>query len=417
MWRILDLMAGVPVRGDELALPLPRERHKVGTVTAFSDDCKAKNKPKSAQSSMLASITNPPVSAALWYGHALVRGLARFRARLLVIAFCCAICGVAGAASGGATPKAGQHDSAALRRENATLGQRIHSAILELYALDSKLNRVHAQTAALADEHERIARQRQSLRMQLDASQHNLHASRRQLALLIHTLYEQQTDDPLAIVFGAESLEEAITSLDELGHAAQQHRDIAARSRAALTSLHASVRALARENARIDALEAAASRTAASLLAAEGSRRDFVSALSEQRQLNGAQISRIHATARASAATGVELTARAAATTKTDATSSAPVAVSTPAGRTVTVVATGYAMGGTTATGVPVGWGTVAVDPSVIPLGTRMTIPGYGEGVAADTGPAVQGTSVDLWFPTTQQALAWGRRVVTVTLH
>ena len=56
-------------------------------------------------------------------------------------------------------------------------------------------------------------------------------------------------------------------------------------------------------------------------------------------------------------------------------------------------------MGGTTATGVPVGWGTVAVDPSVIPLGTRLTIPGYGDGVAADTGPAVQGATVDLWFP------------------
>jgi len=63
------------------------------------------------------------------------------------------------------------------------------------------------------------------------------------------------------------------------------------------------------------------------------------------------------------------------------------------------------------------GWGVVAVDPSVIPLGTRMTIPGYGEGVAADTGSAVRGRMIDLWFPTTAQALAWGRRTVTITLH
>ena len=55
------------------------------------------------------------------------------------------------------------------------------------------------------------------------------------------------------------------------------------------------------------------------------------------------------------------------------------------------MTASGYALHGTTATGVPVGWGVVAVDPSVIPLGTRMTIPGYGEGVASDTGGAVQG--------------------------
>ena len=53
----------------------------------------------------------------------------------------------------------------------------------------------------------------------------------------------------------------------------------------------------------------------------------------------------------------------------------------------------------------------------MIPLGTRMTIPGYGEGVAADTGGAVQGNAIDLWFPTRAQALAWGRRTVTITLH
>ena len=57
----------------------------------------------------------------------------------------------------------------------------------------------------------------------------------------------------------------------------------------------------------------------------------------------------------------------------------------------MTVSATGYCLRGTTATGIPVGWGVVAVDPSVIPLGTRMTIPGYGEGVAADTGSRGQG--------------------------
>ena len=86
-------------------------------------------------------------------------------------------------------------------------------------------------------------------------------------------------------------------------------------------------------------------------------------------------------------------------------------------GRVLTVGATGYALSGTTATGMPVGWGVVAVDPSVIPLGTRMSIPGYGEGVAADTGSAIQGATIDVWFPSASQALAWGRRTVTVTLY
>ncbi len=54
---------------------------------------------------------------------------------------------------------------------------------------------------------------------------------------------------------------------------------------------------------------------------------------------------------------------------------------------------------GITATGVRVDRGVVAVDPSVIPLGTRMYVPGYGNGVAADTGGAIRGNVIDLGYP------------------
>jgi len=84
---------------------------------------------------------------------------------------------------------------------------------------------------------------------------------------------------------------------------------------------------------------------------------------------------------------------------------------------TLTVTATGYSLAGQTSTGLPVGRGVVAVDPTVIPLGTRVSIPGYGEGVAADTGSGVQGNAIDIWFPTMADAFAWGRRTVTITLH
>ncbi len=54
---------------------------------------------------------------------------------------------------------------------------------------------------------------------------------------------------------------------------------------------------------------------------------------------------------------------------------------------------------GMTATGVPVTKGIVAVDPRVIPLGTRLFIPGYGIAIAADTGGAIVGNTIDLGFP------------------
>ncbi|MBA2383376.1 MAG: hypothetical protein H0V68_01750, partial [Actinobacteria bacterium] len=87
------------------------------------------------------------------------------------------------------------------------------------------------------------------------------------------------------------------------------------------------------------------------------------------------------------------------------------------AGTTLTVTSTAYVLRGRTASGLPTGPGIVAVDPSVIPLGTRMTVPGYGEAIAADTGGAVIGNTIDLWVATLEEAHRWGRRTITITLH
>jgi 3D (Asp-Asp-Asp) domain-containing protein len=86
-------------------------------------------------------------------------------------------------------------------------------------------------------------------------------------------------------------------------------------------------------------------------------------------------------------------------------------------GRRLVVSATCYDLPGTTATGMPVGHGVVAVDPSVISLGSRLYIPGYGHGVAADVGSGIRGRIIDLWFSTYAQCAAWGRRTVTITIY
>jgi 3D (Asp-Asp-Asp) domain-containing protein len=85
--------------------------------------------------------------------------------------------------------------------------------------------------------------------------------------------------------------------------------------------------------------------------------------------------------------------------------------------RTLVVDAVAYHLSGHTASGLPVGIGVVAVDPSVIPLGTRLFVPGYGPAVAADVGSAIKGNIIDLWMPSTPAAQAWGRRTVTITVY
>ncbi len=71
---------------------------------------------------------------------------------------------------------------------------------------------------------------------------------------------------------------------------------------------------------------------------------------------------------------------------------------------------------------IPEGWGVVAVDPSVIPLGTKMYVPGYGYAVAADTGGAIKGNRIDVCFwsgsesAAHSKAINWGRRTVSITI-
>lgn len=58
----------------------------------------------------------------------------------------------------------------------------------------------------------------------------------------------------------------------------------------------------------------------------------------------------------------------------------------------------------------------IAVDPSVIPLGSMVEVPGFGTFIAGDTGGAINGNKIDIHFSTVQQALNWGRRTITVKI-
>ena len=91
--------------------------------------------------------------------------------------------------------------------------------------------------------------------------------------------------------------------------------------------------------------------------------------------------------------------------------------------KTLTMSATAYSteangMGTYSATGINLKQhpSCVAVDPSVIPLGSIIWVSGYGVSVAGDTGTAIKGNVIDLHFATVAQSMAWGRRTVTVKI-
>jgi 3D (Asp-Asp-Asp) domain-containing protein len=61
-------------------------------------------------------------------------------------------------------------------------------------------------------------------------------------------------------------------------------------------------------------------------------------------------------------------------------------------------------------------YGVVAVDPRVIPLGTRLFVEGYGSAIAGDTGGAIKGNRIDLCFNSDDEAEKVGRRTVRVLI-
>jgi 3D (Asp-Asp-Asp) domain-containing protein len=82
-------------------------------------------------------------------------------------------------------------------------------------------------------------------------------------------------------------------------------------------------------------------------------------------------------------------------------------------------VATAYSLKGRTASGRMVSRGLIAADPAVLPLGSRVRLdhPGYsGEYLVADTGGAIHGRRIDIWTPSSGEAMRFGRRTVKLTV-
>jgi 3D (Asp-Asp-Asp) domain-containing protein len=225
-----------------------------------------------------------------------------------------------------------------------------------------------------------LREERRSAERGLAIARRSLVRTERRLGARLRALYELGRPDTVEVLLGAASLDDALASLEGLERIAREEAeqvDELRRTRRELVRLVQTVRAREAEAARL--------------------------------RVEAAKILRARARARSRAQAAARASSPRQAVTAT-------ASDSQPTGNELTVEASGYAIAGLTASGLPAGVGTVAVDPAVIPLGAALTIPGYGTGVAADTGGAVRGPAIDLWFETEAEARAWGRRVVTIVV-
>jgi len=316
---------------------------------------------------------------------------------------------------------AGSSPTQSLQQQDANLAAKTRSAVLGLYSLDHQLVTAQKRLSALQASLTELKIERVALKHELRIARADQKVAVLHVEARLRQLYERGNVEPIEILFGARSLDDALTSMDSLKRIASQDEAIVAELHNANARYAIASRALTSRTQQVTSEVSDAAATAEALSQARMQRTSYISSLQAKRSYTQRQISQLESQAAAAQQKSSQIAdSRARSnifTSSSGPSSNNPAPTAVAHGRTITMLATAYSMPGHTATGLPVGWGVVAVDPSVIPLGSHMYIPGYGDAVAADTGGAIIGNRIDLWFPTVAQAYAWGERMVTITVY
>lgn len=334
----------------------------------------------------------------------------------------------------GSTPSSGgartaPAETADLRAQADALGRSESAALLQLYAAESSLTRAQADLSRLEEHSSQLAHAEEGVRRRTEIVRRSLSASQARVAVLLRDLYVQGEPDPIAVILGATSLDEAMAGIEGLSRATALNERLGIEAEQRARRLEQLRAHLAAQRESLNSARSAANAGAERLAAATAGRRETLASLRVRQSLTAQRLTALQSRAREAERRSADITAIAAqgADTSSQATPDAPTAAPSvsssanapaPGGtRTLVVDAVAYHLQGNTASGLPVGAGVIAVDPTVIPLGTRVNVPGYGPAVAADVGSAVKGNIIDLWMPSTARARLWGRRTVTITVY
>lgn len=308
----------------------------------------------------------------------------------------------------------------------SSLARAESNALLQLYAAEASLARAQDDLARLEARAARVSSARSGALQRAEIVRRSLRASQRRVAELLRTLYTDGEPDPIAVLLGATSLDEAMAGIEGLSRGTATNERLGREATQRAQQLRVVTDRLAREEESLRTVRAQTLAGARRIEAAVSTRRITVASIRRQRAVTVARLAILEITAQKAGRRAAEQTP-ASGTAASAAASTIPTQSEPPTPATATVQAGGtrsfaadivaYHLPGRTASGLPVGSGVVAVDPTVIPLGTRLFIPGYGPAVAADVGSAVKGNIIDLWMPSTAAARAWGRRAVTITIY
>ena len=309
---------------------------------------------------------------------------------LLVIIFAINLLGAVFTPSGGAFAQTA----------NRSTAQDKDSAVQEVVTLDSETKSVNGRLSTLEQKSGELQSRISAVNDEVVSKRKRLASKRHALADRARNIYVNGRSNTLTILLGSQDISEFFKRTDYLSKINQRDTDLVVSTKRAARELSAKLSDLKKRKQEVDGVASELKSKKERLVSARAEREKVIASAGEQ------------AAAVQEQSTSVE-------TKMSDLNPPAPTGHRT--GRFLTMVATGYSpqepgLNDHTATGMKAQHGVVAVDPSVIPLGTRLYVEGYGNAIAADTGSAIKGNRIDLCFDTLSECNKYGRRTVKVEI-
>jgi peptidoglycan DL-endopeptidase CwlO len=326
--------------------------------------------------------STPPVKG----GFALVRAFAF----VLIIAAAANLCGAVLSPSGGAFAQTGNHSEAV----------DSDSAVQEVVTLDSEIKSVNSRLDSLerksADLQDKII----TLNDEVASKRKRLARKRHALAARARNIYVNGRSSKLIMLLDSEDISEFVKRTDYINKINQRDEALVVSIKQAAGELDARLASIKRQKQEVNDVASELRSKKDRLVSARADRQKVIDSAGEQ-------------------ATAVEQKSASVETKMSEL--NPPTVTGHRTGRVLTMVATGYSpqepgLNDHTATGMKAQRGVVAVDPSVIPLGTRVYVEGYGNAIAGDTGSAIKGNRIDLCFDTLAECNRYGRRTVKVEI-
>ncbi len=263
----------------------------------------------------------------------------------------------------------------------------------------------------------------------LDATNKKLSTEQIMLNKRMKAMYTDGNSSYLEVLLGSHNLSDFISKMDITAKIIQYDNNIISNVKQQQTVITLQKKNLEVANANLQSLKSDNESSLAKLSSDVSEEKNLLSkATDKEKQLIEAQRQKELAQAAAAKKAQDVATQNAKIAAENTALLAAPsspssIAPSAPGSSSTvyTMTATSYSDPGYTSSNKlthrdPNGYSTIAVDPTIIPLGTKVYVSGYGYAIAEDTGSAIIGNIIDVYLPTDAEASAWGRRTVTVTI-